>query len=73
MKEAEAVAAIARMENNSQRVVDLFNEDGIEVDEALATTLIAAVAMARNSGADFNRFVDEAASAWHNLAGKGIN
>jgi hypothetical protein len=38
MKEAEAAAAITRMENNSQRITDLFNEDGIEVDEALATT-----------------------------------
>jgi ribosomal protein L12E/L44/L45/RPP1/RPP2 len=67
MKEAEAAAAITRMENNSQRITDLFNEDGIEVDEALATTL------ARNSGSDFQRFIDEAAAAWVNLAGKGIN
>ena len=73
MKEAEAAAAITRMENNSQRITDLFNEDGIEVDEALATTLVAAVAMARNSGSDFQRFIDEAAAAWVNLAGKGIN
>ena len=38
-----AMNTLQRMEKNSKAITDMFNEQGVEADEALSTIMIAAV------------------------------
>lgn len=56
---------VRKMQNYAQRIINIFQKKE-KVDVALASTLIAAVGMARNAGATRDQFLHECLATWDN-------
>ena len=62
-----AMNTLDRMEKNSEAITRMFNDQNIEVDEALSTILIAAVGVSVNGGGSKKKLVLATKVTWDNV------